>query len=760
MVERILATAVALLAVSPSVSRAQRTPFEQGMVDWARVHTYVPVEGRGSTSGYYLVWDVTGAEDARLEVIDINGAFHLDKARDALKISKTYTVNKAAQGDSDVAHAVAKALFEVRLDWLRHATDKSDDSQRYHVLLEALERMEPYGLPLRLNSAQLLLDASIAFKGYATDMHLAQQQKWLALTPEDREIAIRVSLLSERQAVLYNQEWELRRDPARFEREFGPEFRSVKEELSNYSQWEQLLAPQTAYGLVPALSELQSLIGDDTLAIDIVVAGAPTGEAFSAAPGGEKFYVGTAFDSKGVYGPFTLGRVTPIDDFIQAIREEMESEEPALPELMEAARQLREVIIDPFLQHAAGKKRLFISLDGDLRFAPVPMLPDANDRFLIEDFEISFFDTFRQLVNSSARRSLNPAGSALLLGDPVFLSSGLEAQLGDAAQNRILPPLAGTRQEIDQVASILAERGQPGTALLGSEATEQAFYEKLKTPVQIIHFATHGCFFDPTETVRDPLQLAALTLGSAEDTLRTRGLIATTDENDGLVQASEILKLNLHDSQLVILSACDTAKGTSLAGDLVMGFRGAFFIAGAPNIILTLIPVSDAICPVLMSNFYRQLPLSEDESDAWTRSVRALLKDPAMSDRGMALNLLGPFIFVSHRPGAATDWPVGPIRGFLNWRRPLPTHKYVQALKSDPEPGLYLTADFRQRLQAVDSPYFGLVPANARVLQVDREGDEAFIKVNALDKSLVFVTIKIDGRWMVDDIIETMPDGL
>jgi hypothetical protein len=115
---------------------------------------------------------------------------------------------------------------------------------------------------------------------------------------------------------------------------------------------------------------------------------------------------------------------------------------------------------------------------------------------------------------------------------------------------------------------------------------------------------------------------------------------------------------------------------------------------------------------------------------------------------------------INNRPIGAKDWPAGPVRGFLrflNWRRPLPMHKYVQALPKDPRVALYLTADFRQRLAAIDSPRFGLVPNNARITLIERDGDEAFIKVNANDKNTVFVAVKENGRWLVDDIIETIP---
>ncbi len=754
------ATCILLAASSFAFSQNTRTPKEQGLVNWAKSRNYVDVEGGGSSSGANLALDVTDTWDAHRELYDTLGGMSPGMGQTLLHKAEDVAVAKSQKGDGELADATAHALNDMRLQWLAHALDQRDKFFRYSGMVDYLQRFEPYSLPQRLKSADLMLEASLLFKGYPTDMNLAFQKKWDSLTQQEQATAADVEKLAKRRQYLFNRQHALSRKKLGLEHDLTAELQAINAKLSKLGDWQRLMTPQTAYGLVPTLTELRTLIDEDTIVIDIVVARSLDQKPYSLAPEIKTAYIGSAFDREKSYGPYPLGDTKTVNRLAQTVIADLKADLGAAPDLMKHAAQLRDLVLGPMLAHAKGKKRIMISLDGELQFAPIQMLPDADGRFLIEDFEVSFFDSYRQLVDTSARRTLDVPTRSVLLGDPNYLSPALSARLGEKANPRMLNPLPGTRREIDLGSAVLSKQGKPSVVLLGDDANEPAFMKAMTQPAEIVHLSTHGCFFSPTKTLTDPLQRAALTLRNSEDFLRLKGISAKPDANDGLLQASEILGMDLTNTSLVILSACSTAEGEVIAGDLVLGFRGAFFVAGAANIVLTLVSVSDGICPALMTNFYTYLPSSRDQSEAWTRAIRGLLTDPQLDTREKDFHFLGPFVFVNNRPASAKDWPVGPVRGFINWRRPLAIHKYVEALGKSPEVDLYLTPAFRKRLRTIDSPVFGLVPSHARILSVEVQDDtEAYITLSSGDKNVVFIVIKKDGIWLIDDIIETIPDA-
>lgn len=119
---------------------------------------------------------------------------------------------------------------------------------------------------------------------------------------------------------------------------------------------------------------------------------------------------------------------------------------------------------------------------------------------------------------------------------------------------------------------------------LKSNATE-AMTKKRSNYADIVHFACHGEFND-----MQPMQ---------------SGLVLSKDtENDGYLQVHEIFGLNLKNSNLVILSACDTALSKIYSGDDLVGLSRAFIYAGTPTLLATLWSVDDRSTYILMKDFY------------------------------------------------------------------------------------------------------------------------------------------------------------
>jgi CHAT domain-containing protein len=148
----------------------------------------------------------------------------------------------------------------------------------------------------------------------------------------------------------------------------------------------------------------------------------------------------------------------------------------------------------------------------------------------------------------------------------------------------------------------------------------------------VLHLATHGFFLpdaqlDPNRVGRNleligagsapglgrlsgpgmenPMLRSGLALAGANTFLRGAALPAEAE--DGLLTAEDAAGLDLLDTELVVLSACETGLGAVHVGEGVLGLRRAFIVAGAKTLVMSLWKVPDLATAFLMDRFYDNL---------------------------------------------------------------------------------------------------------------------------------------------------------
>jgi CHAT domain-containing protein len=182
--------------------------------------------------------------------------------------------------------------------------------------------------------------------------------------------------------------------------------------------------------------------------------------------------------------------------------------------------------------------------------------------------------------------------------------------------------LNGTLEEVEAIEDLYKNKNVEVTSYKGKNAVEETFkqYNGSEPSPNIIHIATHGFFFSNdtniyntnTEDVvqrnafrlsHNPLVRSGLLFAGANLSWNNQQIPSNVD--DGILTALEVTNTNLNNTNLVVLSACETGLGEINGSEGVFGLQRSFKIAGADYIIMSLWQIPDYQTVELMKAFYR-----------------------------------------------------------------------------------------------------------------------------------------------------------
>jgi len=293
------------------------------------------------------------------------------------------------------------------------------------------------------------------------------------------------------------------------------------------------------------------------------------------------------------------------------------------------------------------KKKIYLSADGVFNLLNINSLRRNDGTYPIDDKEIILLNSTADLI-SAPSGNINTSKEAILIGNPLYkfdkeddnskiknFSNKDELALDTNYQEIKISPLPGTQVEINNITEMLTKSGWNCSIKLDKEANETNV-KQIKSPA-LLHIATHGYFLsnledaqngrvfgvDVDKAVQNPLLRSGLLFAGATNFLNF-DFTSQADDQNGILTSYEALNLNLDNTELVVLSACETGVGEVMNGEGVYGLQRAFKVAGAKSMIMSLWTVNDQTTQELMTEFYTNWLSGLSLKDAFTKAQKTL----------------------------------------------------------------------------------------------------------------------------------------
>ncbi|MFC9886776.1 CHAT domain-containing protein [Streptomyces pilosus] len=252
-------------------------------------------------------------------------------------------------------------------------------------------------------------------------------------------------------------------------------------------------------------------------------------------------------------------------------------------DVTQAGRVLADALLGFCAPLLSRHQRVLVVPPAPLSLVPFHALPVGDGEALGLTHDVSYLPA-ASLLTRPGHRSPGPdwrEAPALLVGAPA------------TAPERGLAPLPGTLTEVAALARMLPRH----RVLTGPDADRRSVLAQ-GAGCAVLHLATHGDVRELTPYL-------------------SRMALAGPDH----LGVDDLLGPDL-DPALVVMSACDTGRGTATAGGDVLGLTRTAVISGARHAVVSLWPVDDITGCLVITRMYRHLT-SADRPPVGTALARA-----------------------------------------------------------------------------------------------------------------------------------------
>jgi tetratricopeptide (TPR) repeat protein len=307
--------------------------------------------------------------------------------------------------------------------------------------------------------------------------------------------------------------------------------------------------------------------------------------------------------------------------------------------------ELYKLIWQPLEQYLSGIKTVYFAPVGVLNKISFAALGNEN-QMLFDKYSLQQLSTTGKILNSKEVKKESYLIAAIFGGinyNP------------DTIKQELWQYLPGTLNEKEIIEKQFKKNKVTYQSFSNKEAKEDKFKELYNDSViqpSILHIATHGFFYPDPEQIRKQIKndikadtgLVAFRGSSGfgnwmfvenKNPMMRSGLVFAgankiwsedwgRTDNEGVLTAYEVSNINMRNTELVVLSACETGLGDIKGSEGVYGLQRAFKMAGVKFIVMSLWQVPDKETVEFMETFYTKLLKQKDIRLAFTETQKVM----------------------------------------------------------------------------------------------------------------------------------------
>jgi CHAT domain-containing protein len=313
----------------------------------------------------------------------------------------------------------------------------------------------------------------------------------------------------------------------------------------------------------------------------------------------------------------------------------------------------------PLEKHLKSVKKIYYSPSGMMHRVAFPAIAEKPGTLLSDKYDLEYVASTRELVFGKKTlpgdaAHINTAavfGGLLYESDSILFAQAEERMPctnsprdGERSTPGFLP---GSLFEMRMIYATLTGKGISCDTFSGYEGTEAMFKtltsDTLQRSPHVLHLSTHGYYYPYPKSQRDAARYDAPFKWSDNPLFRSYllmagglnahfGTLAFGTYDDGILSAYEIAPLNLSNTTLIVLSACQTGLGDVRGSEGVYGLQRAFKMAGVEHLLVTLWQVDDRATAAFMKTFYTRWLSGMDIRAAFEKAKADIRRTPGWED--------------------------------------------------------------------------------------------------------------------------------